>query len=84
MANERVQRRIDILLDEADGAFAQRDWETVRQRAQDALALDPQNQDAITFLAAAHKLDDHVGLVTLLAQVEYRYDVGWDPKRPMA
>ncbi len=29
MASERIQRRIDILLDEADEAFAQRDWETV-------------------------------------------------------
>ncbi|MEE8159262.1 MAG: hypothetical protein V3T78_07840 [Dehalococcoidia bacterium] len=50
MASERIQRRIDILLDEADEAFAQRNWETVQQRAQDTLALDPVNQDAITLL----------------------------------
>ncbi len=55
MASERIQRRIDILLDEADEAFAQRDWETVQQRAQDTLALDPENQDALTFLSAAER-----------------------------
>ncbi len=55
MASERIQRCIDILLDEADEAFAQRDWETVRQRAQDTLALDPGNQDALTFLSAAER-----------------------------
>lgn len=55
MASERIKRRIDILLDEADEAFAQRDWETVKQRSQDALALAPENQEAITFLAAADR-----------------------------
>ena len=55
MASDRIQRRIDILLDEADEAFAQRNWEMVQQRAHDALALDPGNQDALTFLAAAER-----------------------------
>ena len=55
MASERVQRRIDILLDEADQAIAQSDWSVVRDRAQNALALDPDNGDAATFLAAADR-----------------------------
>ena len=55
MASERIQRRISILLDEADEAFAQRDWDVVQQRAQDTLALDPENQDALTFVAAAER-----------------------------
>ncbi|MEC7749567.1 MAG: hypothetical protein VX572_11545 [Chloroflexota bacterium] len=55
MANERVQRRIDILLDEADQAIAQSDWSVVRDRTQNVLALDPDNGDAATFLAAADR-----------------------------
>ena len=55
MASERVQRRIDILLDEADQAIAQSDWSVVRDRAQNILALDPGNGDAATFLAAAER-----------------------------
>ena len=55
MASERVQRRIDILLDEADQAIAQSDWSVVRDRAQNVLALDPDNSDAATFLAAADR-----------------------------
>ena len=55
MASERIQRRIDILLDEADQAVAQTDWTVVRDRAQNVLALDPTNGDAITFLAAADR-----------------------------
>ena len=55
MVSERIQRRISILLDEADEAFAQRNWDVVQQRAQDTLALDPKNQDALTFVAAAER-----------------------------
>ena len=55
MASERVQRRIDILPDEADQAIAQSDWSVVRDRAQNVLALDPDNGDAATFLAAADR-----------------------------
>ena len=55
MASERLQRRIDILLDEADQAIAQSEWSVVRDRAQNVLALDPDNGDAATFLAAADR-----------------------------
>ena len=55
MASERVQRRIDLLLDEADQAIGQSDWSVVRDRAQNVLALDPGNGDAATFLAAADR-----------------------------
>ena len=55
MASERVQRRIDLLLDEADEAFAQDDWSRVGDRARRALLLDPENRDAINFLTAAER-----------------------------
>ena len=52
MASERFQRRIERLLDEADEAIARYDWEAVRQAAQAVLAIDPENSDGVTFLAA--------------------------------
>ena len=53
MVSERVQRRIERLLDESDEAISRLDWDAARQRAQAILALDPNNTDAVTFLAAA-------------------------------
>jgi len=55
MPSERVQRHIDRLLDEADRAIAQRDWALVRQCCADILRIDPDNEDARTFLAAAER-----------------------------
>ena len=55
MASERVQRQIDRLLDEAERAFAKRDWPVVRDNALDVIGLDPDNPDALTFLNAAER-----------------------------
>ncbi len=55
MASERVQRQIDRLLDEAEEAFAKRDWLVVRDNARDVMGLDPANQDALTFFNAAER-----------------------------
>ena len=55
MASDRIQRRIEILLDEADEAVADSDWPVVRDRAQNVLRLDPENSDALSFLAAADR-----------------------------
>ena len=55
MPSERVQRQIDRLLDGAEEALTHREWHTVRDLAQDALALDPDNEDARTFLDAAER-----------------------------
>ena len=51
MPSERIQRRIDSYVDQADEAAARFDWEEVRRQA--ALSLDPENADALAFLAAA-------------------------------
>ncbi len=53
MPSERIQRRIDSLLDEADEAVARLDWETVRARAEAALVADPGNDDATSYLEMA-------------------------------
>ena len=53
MASERIQRRIERLLDQVEEAVDQLDWEAVRSRSQAVLALDPENSDAVDFLASA-------------------------------
>ena len=55
MPSERVQRQIDRLLEEAEEAVVQRNWTAVLECAQDILALDPENSDASSFLAAAQR-----------------------------
>ena len=58
MASERIQRQIDRLLDEAERALDQGDWDLVNDRAGKVAALDPDNLDAKTFLAAAARALD--------------------------
>lgn len=55
MVSDRVQRRIEALLDEADLGIAHSDWSLVKDRARNVLALDPNNTDGSTFLAAAER-----------------------------
>lgn len=55
MASERVQRQIERLLDEAEQAISQRDWTTVQERAQDVVAIDPDDREGQAFLAAADR-----------------------------
>ena len=55
MASERIQRQIDRLLDESEQALTQYDWDGVRQSAQAVLAINPENADAQTYLAAADR-----------------------------
>ncbi len=55
MASERLQRQIDRLLDEAEEAITRFDWAALFQRAQAVLAMDPENRDALAFLATAER-----------------------------
>ena len=55
MASERVQRRIGSLLDEAEAAIKRLDWRVVHDRAEAGLAIDPENADALTYLASADR-----------------------------
>ncbi|MCI0896306.1 MAG: hypothetical protein J4N84_15530 [Chloroflexi bacterium] len=55
MASERIQRRIDSLLDEADQAIANEDWTTGASRARAVLWLDSETSDALAHLAAAER-----------------------------
>ena len=55
MVSERAKRRIELLLDRIDEVSDADDWEAVRERAKDVLALDPDNADGKTFVAAAER-----------------------------
>ena len=55
MPSERVKRQIDRLLDQAEEAFSRFDWETVGKCAEAVQSLDPDNEDARTFLEAAER-----------------------------
>ncbi|HCP24006.1 MAG: hypothetical protein FI717_07985 [SAR202 cluster bacterium] len=57
MPSERIRRRIDLLLDEAVARF---DWDLVRDRAQNVLALDPENPDALALVAASQRLPGEI------------------------
>ncbi len=56
MASERIQRRIDRLLDQAEEAMDRSDWESVRDHAKVALGLDPENTDALAFVASVEQV----------------------------
>ena len=62
MPTERVRRQIDRLLDEAEAAISQLDWELVRDRAMAVLTIDPDNADTDADLeSATHALGTSVG-----------------------
>lgn len=55
MQSQRILQRIERLLADADAAIDDSDWARVRDRAQNVLRLDPENTDALTYLAAADR-----------------------------
>src|SRR5438309_1551332 len=59
MHSDRIQRRIDALLDEADQALADHQWAAARDSARAVLGMDPANADALAYLAAAESALNH-------------------------
>ena len=55
MASDRIKQQIERLLDNLEEAVEQRDWQLVRQLAEDVLVLDPDNVDAPPYLSAAER-----------------------------
>ena len=53
MPSERIQRQIDRLLDEAEAAATDKDWPHVADCARKVLAVDADNEDAVSFLSMA-------------------------------
>ena len=54
MASDRIKRQIERLLDSLEEAVEGRDWQLVRQLAEDVLVLDPDNVDAPPYLSLIH------------------------------
>ncbi len=55
MASERIQRRLERLLDQIDEAEANGHWESVHDLALDVLAIDAENAEASAYLEAAER-----------------------------
>ena len=55
MARERIQRQIERLLGDAEEAVARRDWQAVLVTDQHVLTIDPDNEDAQTFVTIAER-----------------------------
>ena len=55
MTSERIQRRVERLLDEADPAADEHDWATVRDRVELVLTIDASNADALALRSMAQR-----------------------------
>ncbi len=55
MASDRIQRRIERLLDQIEQEADQRNWQLVRDLAEEALGFAPDNSDAKAFLEVAEE-----------------------------
>ena len=55
MASERMQRRLERLLDQIDEAEANGNWESARDLALDVLEIDAENAEANAYLRAAER-----------------------------
>ena len=60
MASERIQRRLERLLNQIDEAESQGIWESVRALARDVLDIDPDNTEAVAYLRSADRRLDSV------------------------
>ena len=55
MTSERIQRRVERLLDQIDAAEAAEDWNLVSTLARDILDIDEGNREASAYLSAAER-----------------------------
>ena len=61
MASQSIQRRIDLLLDEANKAVAESNWAVVLNCAEHVLRMNTENEPARAFMAVAER---ELGLFT--------------------
>ena len=55
MASERIQRRVERLLDQMEQESDQQNWQVVRDLGDEVLGLAPDNADALAMLSAAER-----------------------------
>ena len=53
MVSERMQRQIDLLLDQAEELVAEGDWPYVHEKASAVLVINESDEDALTFIKMA-------------------------------
>ena len=81
MSSERIQRRIERLLDLAKAAAERSDWEESRRIAEDILAVDPENADAQAYIVS----ELHLRIEGLLSQAKTAADRNnWEESRKVA
>ena len=61
MPSDRIQRRVDRLLDQAEEAADQNNWQLVADHARMVLTVDPENEDALSMIAM---VEQHSGVTT--------------------
>jgi len=82
MPSEFIQRQVDRLLSEAAEAIARSNWDLVREKAENALRLEPDNSDAIALIEAAGR--DPINLSSSLPEGEGRPQVQYHAGVPLA
>lgn len=81
MPSDRVQRQIELLLDQAAAALAAQDWRAALQAAEAARGFDPENADAAAFGIAAERAIAAGGDSTLPAGEGEGSSANTDPSR---
>jgi len=81
MPSERVQRRIDALLDESDAALTAGNWSSAAEFARAVLAMDADNEDATAYLRAAENAaggptEQPTGQTSAIVTVEHEASSG--------
>ena len=61
MPSERVRQRIDSLLDQADRAMEENNWQAAIEASAAALSFDPDNADANSYIEAARRAQSIAG-----------------------
>ncbi len=75
MASERVQRRIDRLLDQIEAEADQENWERVCARAELILDFAPDNADAAAFLATGERVRAENSRLSIFSAVSIDFTV---------
>jgi signal transduction histidine kinase len=55
MASERIQKQIDRLLDEAEQALAQDNWDRMKQLGERVLLFEPEDKGVIAFVEISQR-----------------------------
>ena len=69
MPSERVQEQIENLLDDAEDAVEQHDWQQVLKLTDAILEVDPENEDALSFERMAETVEEESWVEEIFREV---------------